>query len=272
MGGSDGSGTSAPRGSRRVQAVDHAIDILEAIGQAGRPVGVSAIARKTGLSKTSVHHLIATLASRRFVMREEDQPAFRLSWGLYELGASVVRDLDLAQAARPQLDWLSAQTRESTLLGILDDDAVLYLDRGGSPSDVHMVANAGRRSPLHASASGKVLLAFVADPDILDRLTPLTAFTPWTITDIDALRDDIEQVRRRGFATVQQEYEVGLASIAVPVRDYTGRSVGCLAVAGPVNRLTPTVMQSVLRPLSAAAHRIELRLGGARPSRGGPAG
>ncbi len=143
MGGSDGSGTSAPRGSRRVQAVDHAIDILEAIGQAGRPVGVSAIARKTGLSKTSVHHLIATLASRRFVMREEDQPAFRLSWGLYELGASVVRDLDLAQAARPQLDWCPLR-RASRPCSALDDDAVLYLDRGGSPSDVHMVANAGR--------------------------------------------------------------------------------------------------------------------------------
>jgi DNA-binding IclR family transcriptional regulator len=255
------------RGARRVLAVDHAIDVLEAISHAGRPVGVSAIARRTGLSKTSVHHLLATLETRRFVIREVGSATFRLGWNLYELGATVVRDVDISRVARPQLNWLSSQTGESTLLGILDGDSVLYLDRGEAPKGVHMIANAGRRSPLHASASGKVHLAFASDQGLIDHLTlPLTAYTTSTITDIEKLRGEIGEVRRRGYAVAIEEYEIGLASVSVPIRDYTDAVTGCLTLAGPVTRLTPSNIQAYLRPLRTAATRIEVLLGGSRPA------
>src|SRR3954452_1228624 len=157
----------SPGPARRVRAVDHAVDVLEAMARVSRAVGVSDLARMTGLSKATVHHLLATLDARRFVMRDPSSPLYRLSWALYELGSNVVRDVDLSRVARPYLDRLAVQTKESVLLGILDGDSVLYLDRGEPPMGLQMRANAGRRAPLHATASGKVLLAHSPDPGLL---------------------------------------------------------------------------------------------------------
>lgn len=257
----------APRRSRRVQAVDHAIDVLDAIAQSGRAMGVTDIARHSGLSKATVHHLLATLEARRFVMRDPDSTRYRLSWALYELGTSVVRDIDLSRVARPYLDKLTAQTGESVLLGILDEDSVLYLDRGEAPSGMRMTANAGRRGPLHATASGKILLAFARDAQLFDRIVgaPLPTYTPTTITEPSALRHELAQARQQGFATCWQEREVGLCSLAVPLRNHVGATVGCLTVAGPATRLTTRTLHAHLVPLNAARHHIETHLGGALP-------
>ena len=257
---------AAPRNPRRIQAVDHAIDVLDVLAKSGCALGVSDIARRTGLSKATVHHLLATLESRRFVMRDPASTRYRLSWALYELGSSVVRDVDISRAARPYLDKLAAQTSESVLLGILDEDSVLYLDRGEAPSGLRMTANAGRRGPLHATASGKVLLAYTRDAQLFERIAcrPLPRFTTTTITEPSALRQELAQARQQGFATCWQEREVGLCSLAVPLRNYVGAVVGSLTVAGPATRLTMRTLQAHLAPLHAARHKIEAHLGATR--------
>lgn len=264
-------GRDGPARSRRIQAVDHAIDVLDAMAQIGFDAGVSEIARRTGLSKAAVHHLLSTLESRRFVMRDPTTARYRLSWALYELGSNVVRSVDVTRTARPFLDRLASQTGESVLLGILDEDAVLYLDRGEAPQGLRMTANAGRRSPLHSTASGKVLLAFAQDRQLFDRITvgPLAKFTQTTIIDPSVLRYELAQVRQQGFATCWQEREVGLCSLAVPLRNYTNQVIGSLAVAGPSTRLNSRTVQEHLRPLQAAGHNIQVRLG-ASPAEDAP--
>jgi DNA-binding IclR family transcriptional regulator len=253
----------APGTTRRVRAVDHAIDVLNAVAQASAPIGVSDLARRTGLSKATIHHLLTTLEDRRFVMRDEDTARYRLGWALYELGSSLVRDVDLSRAARPHLDKLAALTGESVLIGILDGDSVLYLDRGESPSGLRMVANTGRRGPLHATATGKALLAFAPDAEIFERVLsrPLTPYTKTTITDPAQLRHELAQVRQQGYATCWQEHEVGLCSLAVTLRDYTGTVIGALAMAGPSTRLTSRTLTAHLTPLHTTRHDIERRLG-----------
>jgi len=255
---------------RRVQAVDHAIDVLDVIAGDNRSLTLSEIARKTGLSKPSAHHMLVTLESRHFVMREPDSPRYRLGWALYELGANVVRNVNLSRVARPYLDRLSAQTGESTLLGILDNDSVLYLDRGEAPGGLTMVADAGRRGSLHATASGKVLLAF-GDPMLVDALLArsLPQYTRATVTSAAGLRRQLAQVRARGFATCWQEAELGLCSLAVPLRDYTSAVVGTLTLAGPAARLNARTYQTQLVPLNDAARRIELHLGARSQARHG---
>jgi DNA-binding IclR family transcriptional regulator len=250
------------RGPRRVQAVDHAIDVLEAIAEAGGAMGVSDVARRTGLSKATVHHLLGTLEARRLVIKDAQTAAYRLGWSLYELGSVVARSADVSRVARPFLDSLAAQTSESVLLGILDGDSVLYLDRGDAPNGFHMVATAGKRSPLHATASGKLLLAFAGEQAIdayLDR--PLEGFTPDTVTDTAVLREQLAAIRRDGYATCWQERELGLCSVAVPLRNHTGGTAASLTLAGPAGRLTPESVDAHLKPLRHAAHEIELHLG-----------
>ena len=259
-------GPESRRGPRRIQAVDHGIDLLNCLARSGRPMGVSDLARKTGLSKATVHHLLATFESRRFVMQDPNTSHYRLAWALYELGSSVVRDVELSRVARPYLDRLAAQTGESVLLGILDDDSVLYLDRGEAPGGLRMMANAGRRSPLHATASGKVLLAYCADAELIERVlaSDLPRLTQTTDIEPEALRRQLVQVRTRGYATCWQEREVGLCSVAVPLRDYTGQVVGSLTLAGPAARLTRRTLQAHLSPLRVTARDIELHIGGAK--------
>lgn len=259
------------RGPRLVKSVEHAIDVLEYMARVSGPVGVSDVARQTGLSKATVHHLLATLVTRRLVVQESDSPRYRVSWALYELGASVVRDLELSRAARPYLDRLAAVSGESVLLGILDEDSVLYVDRGEAPGGLLMVANAGRRGPLHATASGKVLLAFAADGLFIERLlqTPLPRYTAMTVTDPRGLRRQLAAVRTRGYAACWEEREVGLCSLAVPIRDDTGAVVGSLALAAPSSRLTPRNVGGHLAALQQVARQVEARTGMAEPSRAG---
>lgn len=255
--------------TRTIGSVVHAVDVLQALSEAREPMGVSELARRTGLSKTTVHHLLATLESRRMVMRDPMSARFRLGWGLYELGTTVVHNVDLSRVARPYLDRLAAATEESVLLGILDDDSVLYLDRGEAPQGLRMTANAGRRGPLHATASGKVLLAFAGDQALIDRVLghPLAGFTKTTIIDSNKLRHELATVRQLGYASCWQEREVGLCSVAVPIRNYTGAVVGSLAVAGPASRLTAQSLPAHLIPLNEARREIEAHMG-ARPDDG----
>jgi IclR family KDG regulon transcriptional repressor len=258
----DGDVAAAQRSTRRIQAVDHAVDVLECLAGAGTALGVSHIARETGLSKATVHHLLATLEARRLVIRDPEAASYRLGWSLYELGSAVARSVDLSRVARPFLDRLAAATGESVLLGILDDDSVLYLDRGDAPSGFHMVAGAGRRSPLHATASGKLLLAFAPSDFVDEYLTrTLEAFTPDTLTDPESVRTQLGEIREDGYATCWQERELGLCSVAVPLRDRTGSIAASLTLAGPAGRLTPETLDGQLTQLRDAAVEIETHLG-----------
>jgi IclR family transcriptional regulator, KDG regulon repressor len=253
---------SSRRGPRRVQAVEHAVDVLEYMAKVGQAIGVSDIARHTGLSKAAAHHLLATLDARRLVIHDAKTSLYRLGWNLYELGSVVVREVDVSRVARPFLDQLAMRTAESSLLGILDKGSVLYLDRAKAPSGFGMVAAAGGRSPLHATASGKLLLAF-ADSEIIDRVVhgPLERFTRTTVTDPKALLRQLAQIRTNGYASCWQECEAGLCSIAAPLRDYTGSVVASLALVGPAGRLTPGSVDTHLGPLRDVALEIATRLG-----------
>jgi DNA-binding IclR family transcriptional regulator len=152
------------------------------------------------------------------------------------------------------------------LLGILDSDSVLYLDRGEPPAGLRMRANAGRRGPLHATASGKILLAFTSDQTMLERILSgtLDRYTTDTVTDPTALRKELALARQQGFSSCWQEREVGLCSLAVPLHDHSGAVVGSLALAGPATRLTGQTLPEHLVPLQATGRRIEMHLGAAR--------
>lgn len=259
----DPSDGAAVRATRRVQSVDHAIDVLEALAEAPPSgLGVSELARQTGLSKATAHHLLLTLESRRFVVKDTHAATYRLGWALHELGTLVSQTIDVARIARPFLDELALETGESILLGVRVDRTVQYLDRGDARSGFTMTATTGMRSLLHTNASGKLLLAFAGDDFIDEYLAgPLEAFTPATITDPDVLRAQLADIRRDGYATCWQERERGLCSIAVPIHDYTSETAAALTVAGPAGRVTPDDIDRYVGPLRTAATEIETQLG-----------
>ena len=248
--------------SRHVRSLLNAVDVLQAMARSNRQLGVSDIARRAGMSKAATYAILRTLESRRIVARDPDSATYRLGWALYELGANVVRNLDLSRAARTHIDDLAQRTQDSVLLGIVENDSILYLDRGESPEQFHMAANIGRRSPIHASASGKAILAFSPE-SLLERIVkePLRAYTSATVTDVDELKAQLENVRQRGYATCWQEVEIGLSSIGVPLRDYTGSVVASLTLAGPAARVNTKTERSLVPLIRDTAAAIEARLG-----------
>lgn len=249
--------------SRRIAAVDRAIDVISMLSHAGADLSLTTIANYVGMSKSAAYELLRTLESRRIVERDPDSRRYRLTWTMYEIGATVLHRVALPSAAGYYLDLLAVQTGQHALLGIVQGQSVLYLARGEAPPGLSAFANVGRRFPLHSTASGKVLLAFHQDSTLMERMLrgQLERVTERTVTDAQLLRKEIAEVRIAGFATCWQEGERDLCSVAMPVRDHLGRTVAALALVGSADSLTPSTVQRLLRPLSSAVHAVEARLG-----------
>lgn len=251
-----------PARGTAVLAVLHAVDVLDALHASPRPLGASDLARRTGLSKGTVHKLLVTLGSRRMVEQDPETARWRVGWRLYEFGAGLTGDSELARCARGSLDQLADQTRETALLGVMADDEVLYLDKTYGPGPVPMLTRPGRRSPLHSSASGKVLLAFAEDSvarRVLSRR--LEPRTPRTVTDRTRLLAMLRRVREEDFAHAEGENEVALSSISVPVHDAGGRVVAAMTLAGPTARFGPARVRRLVPRLRAAAASTSELLG-----------
>jgi len=225
----------APR--RQVHSVLHAFEILGHISSGGGPLGPSELSRRTGLSKSTIHSLLTTLESIGAVERDPIRRAFRPGWRLFELGATVSRDDALLRVAGERLRELAGRTGETAILAVIQGHEVLYIDHASGDRAVQVVAKPGRRGPLHATATGKIFLAF-SDPRLLDEVLsmPVERFMPATICDPVVLRAEIEQVRANGYSIVREEREPSLSAIAVPVRDADGRLVAAMSVACPSSR------------------------------------
>jgi DNA-binding IclR family transcriptional regulator len=249
--------------SRRIAAVDRAIDVISMLSHAGADLSLTTIANYVGMSKSAAFELMRTLESRRIVERDLDSRRYRLSWTMYEIGATVLHRVALPSAAGYYLDLLAVQTGQHALLGIVQSRSVLYLVRGEAKPGLSAFANVGRRFPLHSTASGKILLAFHQDSSLMERVlqSPLDRVTDKTITDPQMLRKEIAGARMAGYATCWQEGERDLCSVAMPVRDHQGRTVAALALVGSADSLTPSTVQRLLRPLSSAVRAVEARLG-----------
>jgi IclR family acetate operon transcriptional repressor len=227
-------GAGGSRAPGRVQSVDRALDVLEALAQGGGPTGVAEVAVLTGLPQGTVHRLLQSLQQRGYVRREASRK--------YSLGASTVRLADAAQrslvrSARPFLAELVALSGETANLAVLEGDDVVYVAQVPSPHTLRMFAEVGRHVPPHSTAVGKVLLAGLPRDRALAvlRRTGLPARTPGTITDAEAFAAELDRVQATGWAADEEEQEVGVRCVAVPVGD-PGGVVAALSLSGPADR------------------------------------
>jgi DNA-binding IclR family transcriptional regulator len=254
-------GTPVEEGPRVVQSVARAVGLLKTLAAVGRAMSLAELAKAAGLSKPSTFHMLRTLELEGFVSKT-GQATYQLDWGLYELGSAVTRSVDLTRVARVHLDHLAERTGEAALLSILDGDSVLYLDRGQAVESFSMVANMGRRSPLHTNASGKVLLAHQPDDFITEFLSRrLEPRTQATLIDPRELNQSLVAVRLNGYSTCWEEEELGLCSVAVPIWDYTGKVCAAMAIAGPAQRVNATTGPDLVRQLRADAALVSQALG-----------
>ena len=246
-----------------LSSVRNAARLLCAFTPADRDLGVSELAARLGLGKSTVHRLLSTLALEGLIERDATSGRYRLGLRIYELGSIVGDHLDLHEVVAGPIDDLRNLTGETVHVAILDGPEVVYIARRESPHTLRLFGRVGHRNHAHCTSTGKLLLAFLPLPEVAAILETfdLPAHTKFTITDRTRLEDELEAIRRRGWAENIQESELGVHSVAAPIRDATGRVVAAISVAGPAARFAPEAMRRVAVETVRSGEAISARLG-----------
>ncbi|MGE8211787.1 MAG: IclR family transcriptional regulator domain-containing protein [Stenotrophomonas rhizophila] len=231
--------------------------VLSVFSQHPREVTMSQISTETGISRAAVRRVLYTLEKLGYV--GEQGRGFVLLPRVLGMGGAYVASSSMTAAAQPVLDALRDDVHESCSLGVLDGDDVLYVARAETVRIMSIGLRAGSRLPAYCTSMGRVLLAALPHDTLESYLerNPLRPRTERTVTRMDEFMDTLERVRREGVALVDQELEIGLRSIAVPVHARSGAVVGALNIGTQAGRISLGVMQSQLLPrLREAAQRL----------------
>jgi DNA-binding IclR family transcriptional regulator len=262
--GEQNSGRGSGRGDSQggVQSVDRAITVLEILAREGH-AGVSEVAAELGVHKSTAFRLLAALEERDLVEQNTERGKYQLAFGILRLASAIPTRIDMVRQAQPIMDTLALQFDETINLAVLREHYAVNVQQSRGSAAVASQNWVGQLTPLHATSSGKVLLAYLPDNQrdgILDE-AGLPALTENTVTSRQALLDQLAEVRESGLATAYEELEIGLNAAAVPIRDHTGTVVGALSASGPTFRFDKARIKDTEADLKLAGSRISHRMG-----------
>jgi sugar lactone lactonase YvrE/DNA-binding IclR family transcriptional regulator len=256
--GTDGLGREVPG----AQALRRGLSLLDIV--AAEPgLRFIDIAERSGLTKPTAHRMLATLVEAGLLRVDDRDQRYHLGFRLFEMAHRVWDQFDLRGAAEPELERLRDLTGETVRLAILDGDEVLYVDQREAQQTVRLGNGVGARASGHASGAGKAIFAHL-DPLVrnqgLGRLK-LTRFTPNSIGERDALLQELDLTKARGYAVSLEEQHVGVSSVAAPILDHRARAIGAVAVVAPSYRLGLDRLHAMGRDVIEAARRISGNVG-----------
>lgn len=244
-----------------VQSVDRALSVLEILAAHGE-AGVTEVAAELGVHKSTAFRLVAVLESRGFVEQLADRGKYRLGFGVVRLAGAAAAQLDIAQEGRRICEALAADLEETVNIAILDSDRAVNVTQVRGPAALSTHNWVGQGTPLHATSSGKVLLAHAPEAVRKGALSrELQRYTAATITDPEVLRQHLDQIVERGWGSTVEEYEVGLNAVAAPVREAGGGVIAALSVSGPSFRMVAEDFPRLARRVVSAADELSKRLG-----------
>jgi DNA-binding IclR family transcriptional regulator len=243
---------------RHVEAVARAVGMLDVLAESGGALGTNEIARRSGINASSVSRLLATLVSRRIVDHDEASGRYRLGLRLVQLGTLAAAGLGLRELAAPELRRLVRATGETATLSVPGEREAVTVDFVQSDASVQSVARVGRPSVAHATAAGKVMLAFGGVELPAGRLR---RYASRTIVDRVELAAELERVRERGWAQAVREREEDLSALAAPVRGSRGELAAILGVQGPASRFRGRSLTAAVESLLDGASSLSSALG-----------
>jgi DNA-binding IclR family transcriptional regulator len=248
---------------RLIQSVGRALQILEYVAVNDNEMSLSAISRGLGLNKSTVFSLISTLEQMGYVQQNQGTGKYSLGLKLFELGQTVHSSMDLRTIAMPHLCELSKRYGETVHLSILSKGEVVYIDKVDSSHSIRIASQVGGRNPAYCTGVGKVLLAGLPDEDLAKVIRGISfkRFTAGTITDGQALRACIDTVRRDGYATDMEEFEIGLNCVAAPIRNYSGAVIAAISLSGPTHRIVNGNFEKFTADVIETARLISAQLG-----------
>jgi len=212
------------------------LQVIELLAGSDRARGVSELARELELTKSNVHRLLTTLLAQGYVRKLADNSAYELTSKIWEIGSQVHSRLDVIKVAREAMVKLERETGESVHLSILDGREVVYVDKLDGSHPIKAYTTIGGRAPVWCVATGKALLAFAPASVVEDVASSLTSFTEPTIVTRKDLVEELESIRRSGYAVNNGEWRDGVAGLAAPVRNSSGNVVAAIGISGPAIR------------------------------------
>jgi DNA-binding IclR family transcriptional regulator len=239
-----------------------AMEVLRLFTPRRKEIGVTEGARLLGRPKSTTSRWLAAMEEAGFLERDPDTGRYRVSMHLAAVGEMAKQATSLQRLARPALERITAATGETANLVVLVGREGVNIEAVESPRPVMHMGSVGRRFPLHASAAGKVFLAWRSEEEARALLAlPLERCTPATLTDPSRLVKELEEVRRQGYAVNWTELEEDLAAVAAPVRDHRGEVVAALSISAPAARLLREALPETGARVMEAARSLSERLG-----------
>ena len=246
-----------------VQSLQRGLDVLVAVALADRPVGITELSKRFGLAKGSISRLVATLVEQQFLTRDPETAKYRPSLKVWELGNGAVARLDIRDIARPVMEALCDATEETVHLTVANEDGDrVFLDKLDSSRSLRPNVEVGAVLPAYCVANGKAMLAWLPKPRV-DRILArkLRRYTDATLVHKSEVLEQLDEVRRTGYAVNRGEYRAEVWGIAAPIRDRSGAAVAALGISVPAQRMTDTLIGELAPRLTRAAQRISHALG-----------
>ena len=243
--------------------LERALDLLEYLSRR-KEMSFGEIAEDLNIPKATLSRMLKTLKRREYLKQDPYTKRYRLGCALLVIGNSILDTLELREIARPYMQKLLKETRETVELAVMEEGTLIYIDKLESSESIRLFARIGSRySTLHATAPGKVMLAFGGEEllrNLLEKVG-LKRFTEKTITERKALEKELEEIKKRGWAFDDEEVRIGVRRIASPIFDYKGKLAGVVGIAGPIFRITLEKKEKFGRLVKEMADKISRELG-----------
>jgi IclR family KDG regulon transcriptional repressor len=246
-----------------VKSVERALALLELLGAGEESLGISELARRSGLPVGTVHRLLNTLNHLGYVEQDIETRKYALGIRILHLRGAVAQRLKLGEQAMPIMKTLMRRVNETVHLAVLSEGEVFYVDRIEGFQTQNMYTQIGKRGPVHCTALGKAMLAYLPDT-VVDQIVAtkgLPRKTAKTITDPALFKAELKRIRQRVFAVDDNESEPAVRCVAAPIRDYNGKVVAAVSISGPAARMRPDRDQELSKEVCWAAQQISAGLG-----------
>ena len=245
-----------------ILSVAKAMELLQILSRAGRPLSLKELTDLCGYPKSTVFGLLTTMRLHD-VVTQTPEGKYTLGLRLFEYGRQVERSWDISRVARPYMEHLCQQTGASVMLSVYEGGSVITLDQVETRGSLRVVSDTGSRLPIYCTSQGKVFLAHMSrsGAEALLRGQSLTQFTPHTITDIPALLREAEACRANGYAIENGEYKIGLRSISAPVCTVEGKVRYAVGVIGMFRSVHSDEFHNAVEQVRATAAMISAALG-----------
>ena len=239
-----------------------ALDILEGLAQGPKGAGVSELAEMTQLSKSSVYRILMALVQRQYVVKDDHAKVYQLGFRPLSLASAVLDSLEIKHIARSELRHISDATGETVHLMCLDGMEAVYVDKIETPNPIGLKSQIGKRLPLYCTSGGKALLAHNSEQFIQHYMgsTQLIQCTPKTLTTPQALMEELERIRRQGYALDDEEHHINITCIAVPILNHRQEIQASISIAAPSYRFSVQQALKYKDLLMASAQSIAMQL------------